>query len=243
MSETLKTKQTQLEAAKNNGDQRAQTTLSAEISDISNKLKTEASSIQMYRTIEKQALDEATREVNLKTSDKKSVTTYAQLQEIVIPKINNALATSGYPKTVKATDTKGNPVTLTREQIGNALASGNVKGTLASTQLERDANGNINLPENKLVEPSWFNRPRLTSYVVNINGKQYLLPTNTDQGAMFNSKVQNVLKGTTELVHTKAKEKSTKNFSIQDKAVTLDKTEMETVAAAEETLGRHGSAK
>jgi hypothetical protein len=233
---SLKNKQAQLQAAQTSGDQRAQTTLSAEISAISSKIKGSTNSVQMYKTIEKQALDEATREANI-TNNKESVTTYAQLQKIVVPRVYKALEASGYPKVVNATNTKGQSVTLTREQIGKALASGNVKGTLSSTPLEPDANGNINLPENKLVETSGFNRPRLTSYVVNIDGKQYLLPTNADQGIMFNSKVQNIFKGTTELVHIKAKEKSTKNFSIQDKGVTLTPKEREVILFSDAIVG------
>jgi hypothetical protein len=198
LSTSLKNKQAQLDAAKNSGDQRAQTTLSAEIADISNKIKTEANSVQMYRTIEKQALDEATRELHPK------LTSFDQLKDLDRPSVLKQLSKT-YPKGVNTSAGY-----KTTEQLADMFLNGQKVGTI--------------------IDPiSGFNRTTLGG--IEIYDANY-----TAGNALLRIKAPNIEKAL-----TNAKTKSTKNFSIQDKAVTLDKTEMEAINSAEEMLGFVGN--
>jgi len=197
----IKNKQAQLKAAQAAGDTRAQTTLSGEISDLSNKLKTSANSVQMYKAIEKQALDEATRELHPKDT---KIVSFEDLKTLDRPSVIKQIS-KAYEKGVNTSDGF-----KTAEQLADMLLSGKRLGAVID----------------KIT-----GQPRTTIGDVEIY----------DSYQHSGNVLRRIEMPNTEAVLKKAKEKSTKNFSIQDKAVTLDKTEMEALNNAEEMLGFVGN--
>lgn len=211
----LKNKQAQLQAAVKAGDTRAQTTLSGEISDLSNKLKTSANSVQMYKAIEKQALDEATREAY------PNAVNFEALKTQNLGKLITKL------KTVIPNGLQVGTTILPIEEVAKQMQDGKMqvtKGDVVSPLAVKGMVGN--------------KTPKTTIGFITINGEQHRLPPELNSFVLYDypSLNKEIVR-----VHQKAKEKSTKNFSIQDKAVTLDKTEMEALNNAEEMLGFVGN--
>jgi hypothetical protein len=227
LSTTLKTKEAQLAGTT---DERARTTLNAEISDTKNKIRVTAHNVEMLRTINKQALDETARELG-----GKNVTTFESLVQSSLPTIRKKLAeVPKWTKPVEAIGPDGKKYTLSPDQIAEAVANGNVE---PYTNAKYTQNGVWQTAGS-------LSKPLEIGTMLKVNGKLYAIQENGGNLRGFKSIYRNVYESLvdenkllTVKVKEKAKEKSTKNFSIRDVAVTMTKDELETVNAGEEILG------